>query len=279
MASIPRQRRATLFVGALVLDALPAALASGADIVCIDLEDAVPPDRKDEARIAMVGAMAAAEIASGVQAITRINSLGTFEGPVDLRAALLEAPALGGVLLPKVESAEEVRWAGELADEAKSAAELYAIIETAEGLENAVAIAMAHPRLKALFFGGFDLSTALGCAMAWEPLLYARSRVVHAAAIGRIEVIDSPFPDIHDEAALRANCRQAKALGMAGKCAKHASQIAAILETFTPTSQEVERARVIVGLFRADPTRPLVYEGKLVELPTIKRLERIAGLA
>jgi (S)-citramalyl-CoA lyase len=279
MANPQRQRRATLFVGALVLDALPAAVASGADIVCIDLEDAVPPNRKDEARIAMVAAVANLEVPPGVQVIARINSLGTFEGPVDLRAALLEAPAIGGVLLPKVESAEEVRWAGELADEAKSPAELYAIIETAEGLENAVAIAMAHPRLKALYFGGFDLSTALGCAMAWEPLLYARSRVVHAAAIGRIEVIDSPFPDIQDDAGLRANCRQVKALGMAGKCAKHASQIATIRETFTPTPEEVDRARAIVSLFRADPTRPLVYEGKLVELPTIKRLERIAGPA
>jgi citrate lyase beta subunit len=112
--------------------------------------------------------------------------------------------------------------------------------------------------------------------MAWEPLLYARSRVVHAAALARIEVIDSPFPDVGDLAGLRAACGQVKALGMTGKAAKHASQVATIREAFTPTAEEIERATQIVERFRADPTHPLVYEGKLVELPTIKRLERIA---
>jgi citrate lyase beta subunit len=115
--------------------------------------------------------------------------------------------------------------------------------------------------------------------MAWEPLLYARSRVVHAAALGRIEVIDSPYPDVNDDAGLRAACEQVKALGMTGKAAKHARQVATIRGAFTPTRGEIERARAIVALFRADPTQPLVFEGKLVELPSIKRLERIADLA
>jgi citrate lyase beta subunit len=267
-----------LFVGALVLEGLAAALASGADIVCIDLEDAVPPERKAEARAAMLAALAGIRIPPGVQLIARINSLGSFDGPLDLRAALQEAPALGGVMLPKVESAEELLWAGELADETAGHPDLYAIIETAEGLERCVSIASAHPRLQALFFGGFDLSTALGCAMAWEPLLYARSRVVHAAALGRIAAIDSPFPDVNDASGLRVSCEQVKALGMTGKAAKHASQVPVIRDVFTPSANEIERARTIVSLFRADPTRPLVFEGKLVELPEIKRLERIASL-
>lgn len=274
----PRQRRATLFVGALALDALPAALASGADIVCVDLEDAVPPGRKDEAREALIAASKGLDVASNVQLIARINSLGTVDGLADLRCALADVPALGGLLLPKVETAEEVRLAGNLADQVHSGVDLYAIIETAEGLENVVSVARAHSRLKALFFGGFDLSTALGCAMAWEPLLYARSRVVHAAAMGRIEVIDSPFPDVNDAEGLRASCERVKALGMTGKAAKHASQVATILDVFTPSPKEIARAREIVAMFRKDPTQPLVYDGKLVELPTVKRLQRIAGL-
>jgi (S)-citramalyl-CoA lyase len=278
MPTSQRQRRTTLFVGALVLDGLAAALASGADIVCIDLEDAVPPERKDEARDATISRLSGLEVGSDVQLIARVNSAGSVEGPIDLRRLFLEAPTLGGVLLPKVESADEIRWACGVAESTGSPADIYAIIETAEGLEHCADIARAHPRLKALFFGGFDLSTALGCEMAWEPLLYARSRVVHAGALGRIEVMDSPFPDVADLAGLRAACEQVKALGMAGKAAKHASQIATIREVFTPTREEIERARRIVAMFRADPTRPLVYEGKLVELPAIKRLERIAGL-
>jgi len=115
--------------------------------------------------------------------------------------------------------------------------------------------------------------------MAWEPLLYARSRVVHAGALAGIEVLDSPYPELDNEPGLRENCEKVKALGMTGKCAKHASQIATIRDAFTPTDAEVARARAIVGQFRADPTRPLVYEGKLVELPSVKKLERIAGLA
>ena len=273
-----RQRRATLFVGALALDALPGALASGADIVCIDLEDAVPPARKDEARAAVLSSLSTLRVPAGVQLIARVNSLRSLAGVEDA-AALLRASAMGGLLLPKVETGDEVRWAAALAEDARSQADLYAIIETPDGLENCRAIARAHPLLKALFFGGFDLSAALGCAMEWEPLLYARSRVVHAAASAGIEAFDSPFPDVGDVEGLRAACERIKALGMGGRAAKHASQVAVIREVFTPTAVEIARARRIVALFHADPTRPLVYEGRLVELPAIKRLERVAALA
>ncbi|HYC35065.1 MAG TPA: CoA ester lyase [Usitatibacter sp.] len=273
----PISRRSTLFVGALALEALPAALASGADIVCIDLEDAVPPGRKDEARRAMLDVLEAVDVPESVQLIARVNVMTSDEGRADVDAAV-HAPALGAVMIPKVEEPDEVRWAADAAQKAASLLELYCIIESAPGLEVCPAIARATPRLKALFFGGFDLSTALGCAMAWEPLLYARSRVVHAAALAGIEAIDSPFPDVGDLDALRADCARIKALGMTGKAAKHASQVATIREAFTPTAAEVDRARRIVAQFRADPTRPLVFEGKLVELPTIKKLERIADL-
>jgi citrate lyase beta subunit len=273
-----RQRRATLFVGALALEALPAALASGADIVCIDLEDAVPPDRKDEAREKLLAHLAGVAVPPAVQLIVRVNAVGTPEGDADVHNVLSRAPSVGALLIPTVESAEEVRSVARSAEAARSTVELYAIIETALGLEGAAAIARADPRLKALFFGGFDLSTALGCEMAWEPLLYARSRVVHAAAIRGLEVLDSPFPDVDDLAALLENCSRVRALGMTGKAAKHVSQVKTILNAFTPTPAEIAKARKIVAMFREDPTRPLVYEGKLVELPTIKRMERLAAL-
>jgi len=276
MAAI-RQRRSTLFVGALVLADLPAALASGADIVCIDLEDAVPPARKDEGRAATLEMLRKVAPPRGVQLIARVNSLRSTAGVEDA-VALLREPRIGGLLLPKVESADEVRWAAALADDAGRETELYAIIETADGLEHCRGIAAAHERMKALFFGAFDLSTALGCANEWEPLLYARSRAVHAAAAANIEVIDSPFAGVEDLEGLRAACAQVKALGMNGKAAKHASQVATIREAFTPTRSEIERARAIVAKFQADPTRPLLHEGKLVELPAIKRLERLAAL-
>lgn len=279
MVAPQQARRATLFVGGLALQDLPAALASGADIVCIDLEDAVPPQRKEEARIAVVEAAKAVQLPKGVQLIARVNGMLEPDGLLDVRALLAQAPAFGGFLLPKVVGPDEVRAAAEMCEQSGRSLDLYAIIETAEGLEHCVTIAGAHPLLKALYFGGFDLSTALGCEMAWEPLLYARSRVVHAAGMAGVQVIDSPYADVADLAGLRDSCARVKSLGMAGRCAKHASQVAAILESFTPSAKEIRRARDIVAQFRKDPTRPLVYEGKLIELPAIKRLERIAAHA
>jgi (S)-citramalyl-CoA lyase len=271
------RRRSVLFIGALALEGLPEAMKSGADIVCVDLEDAVPPGRKAEGRTALERTLQQGSAEGEVQLAARINSVRSLDGVTDLLTCLqLQPPRLGALVLPKVESDDEVRWAGTLADEAKSRLELYAIVETNDGLENCREIAKSHPRLKALFFGGFDLSTALGSAMAWEPLLYARSRVVHAAASAGIEALDSPFPEVNNLQGLRDAAERAQSLGMVGKAVKHASQIAAITDIFTPQSRDIERARKILELFAADPTKPLVFEGKLIELPTIKRLRRVA---
>ena len=272
-------RRSVLFVGALALDGLAPALGSGADIICVDLEDAVPPTKKTEGRKAALGALEKLSAHADVQVIARINSLRSLDGLADITAFLTEQTTLGAILLPKVETGDEIKWAGALADEVNSSLDLYAIIETPDGLEHCREIATAHKRMKALFFGGFDLSTALGSAMAPEPLLYARSRVVHAAASGGIEALDSPFPDVADLVGLRASAEQVKALGMVGKAAKHASQIETIRDVFTPTAAEAERAHKILSLFEEDPTKPLVFEGKLVELPTIKRLRRTVQFA
>ena len=273
-----QQRRAMLFVGGLVLEGLAATLASGADLAVIDLEDAVPPGRKEEARAAALAAAAACTVPEGVQLLARVNAMSEPEGADDLHALLRHGARFGGVMLPKVNGPDEVRTAGDLVEVAGREVDLYPIIETAEGLERCMEIAQSHARVKALIFGGFDLSTALGCDMAWEPLLYARSRAVHAAALARIEVMDSPFPDVANLEGLRESCARVKSLGMTGKAAKHAAQIPAILAAFTPTAGEVARAKTIVAMYEADPTRPLVFEGKLVELPTVKRMQRIARL-
>jgi (S)-citramalyl-CoA lyase len=272
-----RPRRSILFVSALALEGLAGAMKSGADIVCVDLEDAVPPGRKAEGRTAVQAALRQIPRNGEVHLAARINSLRSLDGVADMLACLeLRQTGLEALVLPKVETHDEVRWAGALADEANSHLDLYVIVETNDGLENCREIAKSHPRLKALFFGGFDLSTALGSAMAWEPLLYARSRVVHAAASAGIEALDSPFPEVDNLNGLRASAEQAKSLGMVGKAAKHASQIPAITDIFTPQSREIDRARKILELFAVDPTKSLVFEGKLIELPTIKRLRRVA---
>jgi len=205
----PALCRSVLFVSGLALESLGPALVGGADLVCIDIEDAVPPERKAHALESVLAAVASIDAAASARLIVRINSLRSVNGLADLHAFLTRPHALAALVLPKVETADEVRWAGALADDAGSGLRLLAIIETPSGLEHCLAIAGAHPRLWALFFGGFDLSTALGCDMAWEPLLYARSRVVHAAAGAGIQVLDSPFPDLADGPGLQAAAARA----------------------------------------------------------------------
>jgi (S)-citramalyl-CoA lyase len=123
-----------------------------------------------------------------------------------------------------------------LAAEVESKVRLSCIIETNDGLKQGRAIASADPRLLAIFFGQFDLSTMLGAKTAWAPLLCARYRVVRAAAAAGIQVIDSPYFDTDDVAGLRASAEQAKALGMTGKIAEHVSQVQAINACFSPST-------------------------------------------
>ncbi|TYR33468.1 CoA ester lyase [Mesorhizobium microcysteis] len=198
------------------------------------------------------------------------------EGLRDILACIEAAFPPVGIVLPKVETAEEVRWAGELLDEKGLGCQLHTIIETPQALTNAATIARAHPRQRSLIFGGFDMSTAMGAEMEWEPLLHARSAIVAAAAHAALDVVDAPFADLSDEAGLRRWTSRARALGMTGKVVKDPSQLAAIHEILTPDATQIERAKRIVAAFDLDPGQPLRFEGKLVELPTIKRLRQVA---
>lgn len=274
--SVARRRRSTLFVGGLVIaEGLVPALASGADVVCIDLEDAVPPDRKGLARAALMQALDLVVVPASVLLSVRINWLRSREGIEDVQTILANPGPIGALLVPKPDTAEELRGLGDLVDESSAAIELHAIIETPLALEAAPMIARAHPRLVALYFGGFDLSTALGCAMDWEALLYARARVVHAAAIGGIEAVDAPWQDVDDLDGLKEDADRARRLGMTGKVTKTVAQVAPINAAFSPRAAELERARRILAQFDRDPGVPLLIDGKLIELPTVKRLRRM----
>ncbi len=228
-----RRRRSVLFMSALTLADLPTAIMSGPDIICVDLEDSVPHRSKGEARSAALTVLKELSPAVEAELIIRVNSLFSIDGLADVYAFLNGVKGVGGLLLPQIQTPQEIRWAGALLDEANSELDLYAIIETPDAIENCHAIAGAHIRLKALFFGGYDLSAALGCDMAWQSLLYARSRVVLAAASAGIEALDSPFPNIHDLDGLRTAAEQAKSLGMVGKAAKHPNHIPVITDVFT----------------------------------------------
>ena len=210
----PAPWRSLLFFPATRPDRYERALASGADLVCADLEDAVGPGDKDSAREHVVGLLGGRGWLPR-RASIRLNEAESEGGRRDLDALIDGAKQAAGpmtLVLPKVSGADVVEEVGARLADAGIEAEIVAMIETAWGLEQAPAIARA-PRLVALFLGAVDLATELGCAVEWDALLYARSRVVHAAALGGVQSIDVPFLDVHDHAGLDGETRAQAPLG------------------------------------------------------------------
>jgi citrate lyase subunit beta/citryl-CoA lyase/(S)-citramalyl-CoA lyase len=262
-------RRSLLFAPANRPDVHAKALAAGADLVCLDLEDAVPPQDKAAAR-----PVAAAFLAAGSPGrVVRINTLRSREGLADLAAILDAAPTGGCVFLPKVKEAGEVRLVHDLLD--GTALTIGVLIETAEGLENAAAILAASDRIAFGMFGGVDLAADLGVALAHEPLLYARSRLVHAAARAGVDALDVPCLAFRDEPAIASEAEAARRLGFTGKAALHPAGIAPIHAAFAPSEDEIARAERIVAAFRAAPSGLATLDGRLVEKPVVRAAERL----
>ncbi|MBF5096101.1 CoA ester lyase [Azospirillum sp. INR13] len=268
-----RPRRSWLFTPATRPDRFDRGARSGADVLIIDLEDAVPPADKAAARVAALRALAAAPAAPILRAL-RINAPLTAEGLEDL-LALMRLPQGGGpdfVIVPKVDSAEMIRWVDTLLSGAGRPLPLVALIESAHGIAAVEDIARASPRLAALFFGAADLSAELGCAIAWEPLLSARSRLINAAALAGIEAVDSPFFDLTDAAGLQWEAAAALALGFGAKAAIHPGQISTVNATFTPTEAEIAQARRIV----AESAKGVaVVDGRMIDEAMARKARRI----
>lgn len=272
-------RRSLLFVPGMRPDRFDKAAASGADIVCIDLEDSVPPDGKDEARTSALGWIEAQHAQTGRELALRCNGVKTLAGIRDV-SAYAEAGIVDSLLvLPKVDTAEEVRWVDALLTEAGSGATLVALIESVDGLENVQAIAAATKRLGLLLFGAADLSAELGVAMEHEPLLYARSRCVHAARRAGIGLLDVPTLDFKNAQRVADEAQTAKRLGFTGKAVLHPDNVTPVNECFTPTDREIEEAMEVIALFEASPTGLVVRNGKLIEAPVVRTMQSVVEIA
>ena len=270
-----RARRTLLFAPGNRVEVHAKALATGADVVCLDLEDAVPPQLKAEARAAAIPFLVEA---TGAERALRINSPRNAEGLRDLLAVIEARPAAGVIFLPKVDTSDEVRWVEGLLTEAGLDLGIAVLIESVEGLENVASILKASDRIEFAMFGGADLSAELGVAIAHEPLLYARSRVVHAAKRAGIDVFDVPSLAFRDAEIVRAESVAAKALGFTGKGVLHPANVAVVNAVFAPTAEEITTAERIVAAYRASPTGLAVLDGKLVERPVVRAMERILAL-
>lgn len=257
-----------LFVPGSRPDRFSRARGAGAGITVVDLEDAVAPADKAVAR----GAALAEVARSSADLAVRINGVATPAGIADL-AALAAADALPETLLvPMVESAEELRIvAAALGDRCPA---LIPLIETPRGLRHALAIARA-PRVAAVMFGGADFAGELGVALAWEPLLAARGALILACAEARVPAIDVPFVALDDDAGLADECRRARAMGFAAKAAIHPAQVATIEAAFAPSAAEITEAREALAAYRDGGERAIRFKGRMLEAPLVKRYRAI----
>jgi citrate lyase subunit beta/citryl-CoA lyase len=263
----------------LVVPATPAAkLAKGrglaADEVVLDLEDAVVPAAKEQARADVVRALAGEWAAESVA--VRVNAIGSSWCHVDLVALAASERVALTVVLPKVESVGDVAFADRLLAGAEAAAgrrervRLLALIETAAGLAGAVEIARASERLDGLVLGYADLAASLGRAGDPAPRdwLHAQETVLVAARAAGVQAIDGPHLGIRDDDAFRAAVAHARGLGFDGKWAIHPAQLDALREAFTPSAEEVAGAREVLdalGRAAADGAGAVAVDGRMLD--------------
>jgi citrate lyase subunit beta / citryl-CoA lyase len=259
----------------------------GADVVILDLEDAVALAEKAATRAVVVAALQKPRQSLGY---VRVNSVETEWCLDDIRAVV--GAWLEGIVLPKTESAATlIKVDGWIADAERSAGmppgrlDLVPIIETARGIENATEIAAATPRVRRLAFGGGDYTYDLD--LIWTPeeheLAYARARLTHASRVAGIEPpIDTVVLEIKDTERFRRSARNGRGMGFQGKLCIHPDQVAACNEAFTPSAAEIEQARAIVAAFAEAEARGLAslqVNGRFIDYPIVYKAQRILAQA
>jgi citrate lyase beta subunit len=267
--------RSMLFVSGEKAERFAKAMSAGADVVCIDLEDAVHPERKAAARSAVLDWLRTRP-ASGAVAL-RINGVHTGDGQSDIAALRDSGVQLDWLLVPKVEDPADLQ--GLHANGGEQYGRLVALIESPRGVENAFAIAQAAG-LGALMLGGADLSAELGARFGWDGLFYARGRLVNAAKAAGLQAWDVPHIDLADSAGLAEETRRVLALGFDCKTAIHPQQIATIHAAFMPTPSELEWAQALLQAVPADQASgAFIFQGRMVDAPVLRKARRVVELA
>lgn len=267
-----RARRSSLSVPGSSERMLAKTAALEMDEIVVDLEDSVAPDAKEQAR-ELVGGFLATEQTFAVAVAVRINPLSSEWGERDVIDLVEQVgPRIGSLVIPKVESAEDVlavdRLLGSVGEPA-SGVGLQALVETAGGLLRAGEIAAASPRLEALILGYLDLAASLGRAPGPVPperWSHAQETLLVAARAAGIQAIDGPYLEIRDDAGLRLRAEHARALGFDGKWAVHPRQLGIINAAFTPVDEELARARAILDALAGAGGRGAVeLDGEMID--------------
>jgi citrate lyase subunit beta / citryl-CoA lyase len=276
-------RRSVLYMPGANERALEKAKSLPADALILDLEDAVAPDAKTDARKRVAAAAASGEY--GYREVTiRVNGPGTEWHADDLRAAAEAGP--DAVVVPKVESAETVREV-ERALEAAGAPDrtaIWAMVETPRAMLDARAVAAASERLTVLVMGTNDLAKELHAehVPGRAPLLTGLSLALLAARESGKVILDGVYNDVKDAAGFEAECVQGRQFGFDGKTLIHPSQLEPCNRVFAPSAEQVERSRKIIDAFD-EATREgrgvVTVDGRLIENLHVEDARRILALA
>ncbi|MEU5072374.1 CoA ester lyase [Streptomyces asoensis] len=252
------------------------ALACGADVVIVDLEDAVAPDRKEYARAATAERLGEPQ---PVPVHVRVNSLDSPFAAADLRT-MAALPGVAALRLPKVTSPHQItRVAESVPPSDRGAVPLHALLETALGIEHAYAIACAHPSLRGIALGEADLRADLG-VRADAGLDWSRARVVVAArAAGLAPPPQSVHPDIRDLEGLATSCAHGRTLGFLGRAAIHPRQLPIIEQAYLPTQHELEEAETIVKAAAIDQGAQALPDGRFIDAAMVATAQRTLSLA
>ena len=272
----PPNRRSAMIFPALAPERFDDALSAEPDIAVFDLEDGTAVERRAEAR-AVISSVFRRE--APFLKYLRINHPRSVDGVRDMAALLDWTTPPDGLLLPKIESAEEVRQVAETVCAVHRGMELMPIIESPSGLEAVHEIASAAPEVVTLLLGSDDLSGTVGSERDWDALAYARGRVAAAAGGAGIEAMDGAFYDPTDEAGLLEELRRVASMGFTGKASYYPGQIPHIHAAFTPSAEAIEESRRILDTAAADPIGNTRLDGRMVNAAIVKRARRLLAIA
>jgi (S)-citramalyl-CoA lyase len=263
-----RLYQSLLFVPGSRPERFEKALASGADIVTIDLEDAVGPADKDSARDAALAAMGSDRL--GI----RINGVRTRHGLADLLAIAGAATKPPYVMIPMVESVAEVEIVHAIlgADVA-----LIPLVETVKGVRVADDIAAA-PGIGGLMLGGADFAGELGVAMSWDALFAARAQIVMACASAKVPSIDVPYLDLDNLDGLADDVARVRDMGFTAKSVVHPKHIEVVHRVMRPTAEQIAEAHEAEAAYAAAGESAVRWNGKMLEAPVMARYRRMLKL-
>lgn len=278
-----RARRALLYMPGDNWKMISKSITLGVDSICMDMEDGTAVNKKAEARATIARALQELNFGAS-EKLARINSVGSGWEKDDIEAVLPSHP--DGIVIPKVESFEQVEWASKIIEDAElrhgwkvNSIRILIGVETAKGILNLKEIAV-HPRLDAIIFGGEDFAASIGAVRTKDAieLLYARQAVIVACAANDLQAIDIVTIDYKDIESLRAESEFGARLGFVGKQIIHPAQVQPVQKAFTPSEEAVAYAKRIIETFEASQKEgkgAYSLDGKMIDMPLLRNAKKV----